>query len=237
MTARKAQISWFVVAGLVIAIIILLMSWLTYSMGFITKKPQEAVTSESELGKVHAYLESCEKGLAEDALILIGNHGGMTEPKKYLTIETNKVSSEALPTLEEIGQDAANYIDKRLERTCRPETATKKEVQTSRPKTSVTFNDKETRVETEWQVTLKAANSTEQSISMIRFSLPVRMKLLHETAMKDLGIQGTDLTSVESLDNIGVKKIIYENSIINLLVDHKSEIKDKPYKFFYAEKV
>lgn len=236
-TARKAQISWFVVLGLVFIIMLLLVSWLAYSTRFISKKPQQLVSSESEMEKVKTYLEGCEKELAEEALILIGNQGGKTSVDEYFEIDKNKVGivSDGFPSLEDISKDMAGYIDQKLARTCMPETVTKKTVETSRPKTSITFNDKETVVETDWEVTLTFENNTKQGINMVKFSLPARMKLLHETVVKDLEAAGTDLSFVDSLDKVDVKKISYDDKVLNVLVDHKSEINDKPYKFFYVQ--
>lgn len=237
MTARKAQISWFVVLGLVFLIMLLIVSWLAYSTRFISKKPQQVIASESELENVKTYLESCEKELAEEAFIIIGNQGGRIDVKDYFEVEGNKVGivSNGLPSLEDISKELASYIDKNLERKCVPETATKKTVETSRPKTSIVLNDKETVVETEWQVTLTFENNTKQSINTIKFSLPVRMKLLHEAVVKDLETPGTDLSFVNSLDKIDLKKIAYDDKILNILIDHKSEVKSQPYKFFYVE--
>ncbi|MDP2908039.1 MAG: hypothetical protein Q8O03_08975 [Nanoarchaeota archaeon] len=238
INARKAQISWFVVLGLVFLIMLALVSWLAYSTRFMSKKPQQLVASESELEKVKTYLESCEKELAENTLILIGNQGGKTSVEEFFEIDGNKVgivSIDSFSSLEDISKDVASYIDQKLARTCMPETVTKKTVETSRPKTSITFNDKETVVETDWEVTLTFENNTKQGIDMIKFSLPLRMKLLHETVVKDLETLGTDLNFVNSLDKVDVKKISYNDKVLNVLVDHKSEIKNKPYKFFYVE--
>lgn len=237
MIAKKAQISWFVVLGLVFLIMLALVSWLAYSTRFMSKKSQQVLASEDELENVQQYLVSCEKGLAEEALMLIGNQGGRTEVEDFFEIEGNKVSivSEGFPSLEEISKDVSAYIDQKLPRTCLPETVTKKEVKTSRPKTSITFNGKETVVETDWEVTLTFENNTKQGINMIKFSLPVRMKLIHETVTKDLETPGTDLSFVESLDKMDVKKILYPDNVLNIIIDHKSEVKNKPYKFFYAE--
>jgi uncharacterized membrane protein YqiK len=237
INARKAQISWFVVLGLVFLIMLLIVSWLAYSTRFISKKPQQLVTSESELEKVKTYLENCEKELAENTLILIGNQGGKIDVKDYSEIEGNKVGivSNSFPSLEDISKDVAGYIDQKLARTCMPETVTKKTVETSRPKTIVTFNDKETVVETDWEVTLTFENNTKQGINMVKFSLPVRMKPIHEAITKDLETPGTDLNFVDSLDKMDVKEIFYQDKIVNIIIDHKSKVKDKPYKFFYVE--
>ena len=237
INARKAQLSWFVVLGLVFLIMLLLVSWLAYSTRFISKKPQQLVASESELEKVKTYLEDCEKELAEDTLVLIGNQGGKIVVEDYFEVEGNKVGivSDGLSSLEDISKDVAGYIDQKLARTCMPETVTKKAVETSRPKTSITFNGKETVVETNWEVTLTFENNTKQGIDMLKFSLPVRMKLIHEAITKDLETPGTDLNFVDSLDNMDVKKVSYPDNILNIIIDHKSEVKDKPYRFFYAE--
>ncbi len=237
MTAKKAQISWFIVLGLVFLIMLLIVSWLAYSTRFMSKKPQQLVTSESELEKVKTYLEDCEKGLTEEALILVGNQGGKIDVEDYFEVEGNKVGivSDGLPSLEDISKDVAGYIDQKLTRTCMPEAVTKKTVETSRPKTSISFNDKETVVETDWEVTLTFENNTKQGIDMLKFSLPIRMKPIHEVVTKDLETSGTDLNLVDSLENMDVKKIFYENKVLNIIIDHKSKVKDKPYKFFYVE--
>lgn len=228
--AKKAQLSWFVVMGLVFLIIIGIISWLAYSTQFM-KKPSQILASEDMLSQVKVYLESCEKEIAEEALILIGNQGGKISPENYFKINNNKVSYE-LPSLEDISKDMANYIDKNL-RNCKAETITKKKVEISKPRTSIRFNDKETIVDVNWPTTLILENNTKHSIDSIKFSLPVRMKLIHETVQ---GLSSeTNLNFVDSLDSMDLKKVGYDDRVLGILVDHKSRIRDKPYKFFFVK--
>jgi len=219
--AKKAQLSWFVVMGLVFLVILAIVSWLAYSTQFI-KKPSQTLSAEEIISEAHAYLKSCELELTEEAFILIGNKGA---------------EQEGLPSLEEISKETAKYIDEKLARNCRAETVTKKEVTSELPNTKITFNDKETIIETDWTVTLTLENNTKHNIDVIKFSLPLRMKKVHEAVTKDLETSGTDLNFVNSLDNMDVKKIKYENHILNIVVDHKSYINNKPYKFFYVENI
>lgn len=226
--ARKAQLSWFVVLGIIFLIIILILSWLAYSSQF--SKSKQIILSEDEAGNVKSYLESCEKELIEEALILIGNQGGMVNPENFFEVENNKVALET-PSLEEISNDIEDYIDKNIVRKCNPETVTEKDVEVSRPKTEVSFNDKETVVEVAWPVTLFFENETEKTIGAIKTFVPVRMKLVHETVQ---GLEEkTNLNFVDSLDSMDVKKISYDGRILGIIVDHKSKVRDRPYKFFY----
>lgn len=229
--ARKAQLSWFVVMGVVFLIILAIISWLAYSTQFMKKPQQEILASEDMLSQVKFYLESCEKEIAEEALILVGNQGGKIRPENYFEINNNKVSYE-LPSLEDIGNDVASYMDKNL-RNCKAETVTKKEVETSKPKTSIRFNDKETTVEVNWPTTLILENNTKHSISSIKFSLPVRIKLVHET-VQELGLE-TNLNFVDSLDSMDLEKVSYDDKVLGILVDHKSKLRDKPFKFFFVK--
>lgn len=219
--AKKAQLSWFVVMGIVFLIILAVISWLAYSTQFM-KKSSQVLSAEEIISEAEAYLKSCELNLAEEAFIIIGNKGA---------------EQEGLPSLETISEEVAAYIDEKLARNCRAETVTKKEVTSELPKTKISFNDKETLIETDWLVTLTLENNTKHSIDVIKFSLPLRMKKVHEAVSKDLEDSGTDLNFVDSLDNMDVKKIDYGNHILNIVIDHKSYIKNKPYKFFYVENI
>ncbi len=218
ITARKAQISWFIVLGIVFIALLGILSWIAYNSSLYTK-PSQTLTSEETLNKVEEYLQSCEKTLAEEAFITIGNRG-----------------VEELPTLEEISREVSNYVDEKLEAECKAETVTKKQVIVSKPSTSIRFSDKETMINTGWEISLTIDNA-QYSIKEIKIALPLRMKLVHETVETDLTSPGTDLNFVNSLDNMDLKKIRSEDKITNILIDHKSKINDKPYKFFYTENI
>lgn len=217
MTAKRAQLSWFVAMGIIFLVILAIVSWLAYSTQLAAKKPSQTLSGEASIEQVKDYLQSCEQGIAEEAFIVIGNKG-----------------VEELPSLEDMAKEAAEYIDSNLTLICDAEIVTKKEVKTSRPKTSISFNDKETIIETEWPVTVTIGED-QHSITELKTSIPLRMKLIHEAVKKDLKNTGTDLNYLESLDKMDLKKIKSENKIINILIDHKSKVKNKPYKFFYVE--
>lgn len=241
MSARKAQLSWFIVLGLVFIIILALVSWLAYSTQSLGKKPQQVIASEDEFEKVKAYVEGCEKELAEEALMLIGNQGGRLSLGEFFEVEGNKVSivsSDSLPSLESISKDVADYMDENLARVCDTSKVTEKEVKASKPEAKIMFNNKESVFEVEWPIAVSFENSTEHIAGVTKFSLPVRMKLIHEAVARDLEVpEKTDLSFVESLDKMDARKVSYGDHVLSVIIDHKSEIKGRPYRFFYVENI
>lgn len=238
MIAKKAQLSWFVVLGLVFLIIIGIVSWLAYSTQFLAKKPQQVVASESDLNIVEQYVKGCEESLAEKALMLVGNQGGRVSPEEFLEFEGYKISiasKDSFPSLEGISREVATYMDENLAKECDVKSVTKKQVKYGKPSTKVAFKDKESVFETDWPVTVISDNNTKHSIGVIKLALPVRVNPLHEAVLKDLEEPGTDLSFAESLDSMDLKKMLYQDYVLNVLIDHKSKVLGKPYKFFYVE--
>lgn len=72
------------------------------------------------------------------------------------------------------------------------------------------FNNKESVFEVEWPIAVSFENSTEHIAGVTKFSLPVRMKLIHDAVAQDLeSPEKTDLSFVESLDKMDVRKVSY----------------------------
>lgn len=239
---KKAQLSWFVVMGLVLLVVLALVSWLAYSTNML-ERPQEIVSADEETNNVKSYLESCEQDLAEEAFMLIGNNGGKTVLENYfqrenIAIEIAYDNGIKLPSLSEINRGMTNYINKQIVRKCDPRTVTKKEVTVSQPRTQIEFDERETVITINWQITISFDNNTKHNIEMVRSRVPVRMRKVYEAIQEDLkSPYKTNLKFIETLDNMDIKKIGYEDAIVNIIVDHKSKIRNKPFKFFYVAKI
>jgi len=123
-------------------------------------------------------------------------------------------------------------------RKCNPSFVTKKEIKTSTPHTDVSFSQSGTIVETKWEIRLILENTTESVSDVIKLSLPIRMDLIYSTIIEDLENQGvTNLNKIAQYDGIDLREIMQDDKVINIMIDHKSPINTKPYKFFYVEKL
>lgn len=86
-----------------------------------------------------------------------------------------------------------------------------------------------------WPVTIQFDNNTKRGFDVTKFDLPIRIGRIHDTISQDLiNFDETDLTEIETYDKIDIKKVKQENNIIAVLIDHKSKVNNKPYRFFYA---
>lgn len=242
ITAKKGQASWFVAIGLVILIVMLILTYVGFSMNFLQKEGKQQVTADQQMQNLQSYIESCELSLAQEAFIKIGNQGGKITPQDYFAIGKNKIEiaydgEKKLTTLEDIAKDIEKYFQMNLARFCKPEKAIEKPVESStRIQTKINFNDKETIMKITWPVTVTFENNTKKIISETTINIPIRMKTIHEAITKDLEEPyKTNLNFVDTLDHMDMKAILYPDDILNFIIDHKSKIGNRPYKFFYVE--
>lgn len=243
-TAKKGQVSWFVAIGLVLLIVILLLTYVGFSLNFFSKEAKQQITADQQMQNLQSYIESCELSLAQEAFIKIGNQGGKIITQNYFAIGKNKIEiaydgEQKLSTLEDIAKDIEKYFQMNLARFCKPEKAIEKPVESStRIQAKINFNDKETIMEITWPVTVTFENNTKKIIDKTTINIPIRMKTIHEAITQDLkDPYTTNLNFVDSLDNMDIKAILYPDDILNFIIDHKSQINNRPYKFFYVEKV
>ena len=237
--AKKGQFSWFVALGMVLFIILAISLWIFLGLNQGGNQSDKILT-EKELSKVKDYIQSCEKNVAEQAIAILGIQGGTITPTNYLEINQNKIEyahdkNIVFPSLEIMSKEASNYISEKILEECNPANATKRDVIAYNISTQVKMLSDNVMVAINWPITIQFDNNTRKGFDVTKFDLPIRMGRIHDTISQDLiRYDETDLTEIETYDKIDIKKVKQENNIIAVLIDHKSKINNKPYRFFYA---
>lgn len=237
--AKKGQFSWFVALGMVLFIILAISLWIFLGLNQGGNQSDKILTEE-ELSKVKDYIQRCEKNIAEEAIAILGVQGGTITPTNYLDINQNKIEYAydkgiTFPSLEKMSREASNYISENVPDVCNPINATKRNVIAHNISTEVKMLSDSVMVTINWPITIQFDNNTKKGFDVTKFDLPSRMGRIHDTISHDLiNYDETDLTEIETYDKTDIKKVEQENNIIAVLIDHKSKINNKPYRFFYA---
>ncbi len=82
MKPKKSQITIFIILGLMLVIII--------AIFFIIKKPPEPQIIDEE--NPQAFIDSCTKQAVEEALVLLGEQGGDTNPKGSIKYKNKEIT-------------------------------------------------------------------------------------------------------------------------------------------------
>ncbi len=240
MYAKKGQIVWFVISGVFIMILFFLIFWLFSSLKQTSAKE---ITTEEEFQNIKNFVLSCEQGIAEEAITILGRQGGRIYPENYLEINRNRIEYSyynnmiTLPNIEAMQKEAERYINNKMFQLCNPSNATERNVTRSRITTQVKMNYDNILIETRWPITVFFDNNTQKSFESIKFQMPIRMLRIYEAVRRDLENPfETNLDYIETFDKMDFKKIKHKQDILNVIIDHNSEAKNKPYRFFYAIK-
>ena len=237
--AKKGQFSWFVALGMVLFTILAISLWIFLGLNQGGNQSDKILTEE-ELSKVKDYTQSCEEGITEEAIAILGVQGGTITPTNFLEINQNKIEYAydkkiVFPSLDMMSKEASNYISEKILVECNPANATKRDVTTYNISTEVKMLSDNVMVTINWPVTIQFDNNTKRGFDVTKFDLPIRIGRIHDTISQDLiNYDETDLTEIETYDKIDIKKVKQENNIIAVLIDHKSKGNNKPYRFFYA---
>lgn len=236
-TARKGQVTAFVILGGVILLLILLVIGLKPL--FVKNESGGKVALASQAEDVKSYIDRCLKELAEDGLVEMGAHGGVISPEEGLTTFYSKISyayngKKTFPEIQALEKELSNYVSDNMRKRCDLTVFKDLEVtENNRVRVETSFKDT-VMISMYWLVTVRKANMTFE-YKEFKTELPVRMEKVWEitnTIIADP--KKAELESyLSNLEDVVINRYAHEGlQSVYMIRDYKSEIKDKDYYIF-----
>ena len=245
---NKAQLTTFVVLGIVILVIIGLFF---AAKNAVTEKTAEEEAREiigTPLQPVRVFVDECVKQAAEDALVLVGMHGGyisFPEGIKTVVLDENPIAywyyegDDIRPYQTAIEEQIDSYIDEKLN-ICIKGFADFAGVTSGSAKTKTSIADKSVVVNVDYPVELKQEENS-YKMSKFRVELPVRLGMMIEdiNSVVDMELILNNEIDLTYLSELIMNFDIYrpaEDILIYGAYDVESLVNGRPYGFVFANK-
>ncbi|MBI2546084.1 hypothetical protein HYV81_02805 [Candidatus Woesearchaeota archaeon] len=237
MKKTKAQLSIFIVLGVLILIFLFIVFYYIYSS---YASPDRL---KFERSSIASYMQACVDKTSSDALKLAGRQGLYTAPKDALANVSYllKGNLNKLPSQQAIEQDLSRYVEQHL-LACLGNFAEFEQLEWSvsyeQPKASASMNLNDVSFSVSFPVNVKQQDLT---ISLNQFSVKQDIRLLYlyriiekmlATLQAEQAIDLTDMTNY----NINLTVFPYQNASVYALEDPEHMISGKPYLVMFAVK-
>jgi hypothetical protein len=243
MRAKKAQVTLFIMVGIIILLLTLLM--------ILALKPKKIelkhhVEKPIELQPLKSYVESCIKDIAIPGIYLLGVQGGYIYPPNN-ALETDYTivgygyyeGANTLPSIQEMQTQISRYIDNALPLCTNFSIFKEFGVKAGKVNTKTTILENEITIEVYYPLTTVQEHASGK-IDTFLLTLPVRLGHIHKVANeivnKEIGDpEWIDLTFLSGFDT-SVSIVPYdETTFIHSITDNVSKLTE-PYVFLFANK-
>ena len=233
---KKAQVTWFIIMGIVIFMILLLVIY--YTNSYI---PARRLSFDKS--SISSYIQSCVDKTSQDGLRLLGNQGLYINPQQYTTgqkisylLKDNKI---LVPSKEAIEQDLSSYIEHNLLTCLNNFSEFGKNAWTvsyEQPQVAASLNIQDVSLKVKFPVNVKKQDAI---ISINDFSTSEDIKLLklYDIISRIIAAQqqekALDLTEL-TRHAINLTIFPYNNATIYVAEDPSSILINKPYTIMFA---
>ena len=237
-TAKKGQITAFVILGGVILFLFFLVLYLKPS--FIQGGAGSKIELAHQAEDVNKYIHDCVRGLAEDGLVEMGMHGGYISPEDYFAAFYSEVGyaynkGKTFPEIEVLEEELSAYIENNLKRKCDLNTFKDNlEIsESNRVKTKSAFKNN-VIVDVSWYVDVRKDNNTFK-YKNYKVEIPVRMgkiwEITNNIIQNPKKAESEDY--IKSLEDVTINRYGHERlQSVYMIRDYKSKIKNKDYYIF-----
>jgi hypothetical protein len=236
-TNKKAQISFFIVIGIVLILLIAFFYILAEGL------PKGL---RSEEYNVQSIAENCLKQVSQDSIIVFGKQGGKIELEQpyFEPLQTSYLllnGTNRVPTIEQAEQELAVYVEQNLNLCIKDFDALKSQgitvKEVSKPDVKVVIAEKNVIFRLDYPLK-ETKGSTETTYSEFSpHSEELRLKPILETAEKivqsEIGNDGKIDLSIETPNNVIF--FPYTKKLVAVIEDPSYSINGKPYKFVFAQ--
>ncbi len=240
MGQKKAQITLFILIGLVILFLVLLLLY-----GLRKEQPEEQLELQFDRATINNFIVDCLKDTSEKGLVIIGKQGGYLDPKSYITSEKYKIAylydlkTSKVPSKKAVEVDLAGYIDENMLICLKNFADFERQgwrVTYEAPKSTVQLNERDITVTQQFLVSVQ--KETALTFDEFSTSVPVRMLyLLNITneivAFHQAEPEWTDLTALSEHD-VDITIFPYKKKLMYSIKDPQSSIKSESYLFNFA---
>jgi len=203
-----------------------------------------------EIRPVNTFVESCLKSTAEDALIFVGQQGG------YYDLPYNSIdeyvyyfaaNKSYFPKKETIENEISKYINEMLP-FCTQNFASFSDFQISANpsaiKTETKILDRTVKFNIKWPCQIKKSDSV-YNLNEFSIEIPSRLNTIYNVAGNMTSQQLKDFSSIclSCLTKFALDNDLYinmedydETTVLFIITDDQTQIKNQPYEFIFANK-
>jgi len=234
---KKGQVTYFLIFGIILLIVILFLIYLNYSSSYSSSK---RLTFDKS--SIASYIQSCVDKTSLDGLVLVGRQGLYLEPKEFVS---NKISfllrngKLLLQSKGNIESELSVYVQDNLLNCLENFQAFKSnlwEVFYENPRIEASINLDDVSFSVKFPVNVKREELT-ISISDFNAKHEIRLFYLYDLINKILDTQlnehALDLTELTNY-NINLTIFPYQDSLIYAIEDTDSLVLGKPYLVMFA---
>jgi len=253
MANRKGQITIFLIIGMILLISAGLLFYLNSQL--TEKEIEKSVEMPSNVLPIKNYVESCIKSVGEEAILWIGEHGGYYNLPKYSTKDyfTNTayyfyIDSNIMPSKERVEEELSEYMDKQIY-FCLDNFSVFKEqgfqIEKEESNTTVIIRQKDVLFQINLPLTIKKQDSLTEIKEFKKSIDSIRLKTIYDVSklIIDEQMQNFDSVCLSCIVNHGIENDLYvdmerlgNDSIVFIISDNNSLVKNEPYKFIFANK-
>jgi len=238
---KRGQVTLFIIIAIIIVAAVIL------SIFAYRNNQQKKALTAKEFLPVEQAMQDCTKETAEDALILAGFQGGYTLTPTANSLETDFADisyffyegRSTAPSIETIKQELEGFVNETLPACLESLNLNQFGLSYEEPKTDVTISNEAVLFDVSWPVTAKKAGATVE-FEKSSAQLNVRLNDIYNTALDLANKTGSrnmiPLTNTLKTD-FNVTMATYDsNTLIYMISDSNSSVKDEPYNFWFAIK-
>lgn len=246
MQSKKAQITIFILIGLILVISIALFLYMRTS--------QEVTTSEviqpSELQPIKVYVELCLKESLKNALISIGIRGGYYEVPSpsivsyYIEVPYYFYEESIMPGTETIQDEISNYINLALPACLYNLSQFPYETELGEISPDTTITENSVIVKLDYPITVKIGEST-SIISDFYTEFLIELKKMYNISSEIIKkhmeepeyLHLSDILKLSIDNDVEINYVHEENStIVYTIINNNSRINNEPYFYSFAIK-
>lgn len=241
---KKAQLTPFILLGLIILIAFIVMFYLSSFVASNNKQNEELVFNKAT---VDNYVTTCLEKVSADALTLLGKQGGHIYPQNYLATPNYYVSYLSnngvndVPSIEQMQNELSVYINENLNSLClenfEPFKKQRWDVLYGDIKTTASINIKSVTFDLKLPVTIR---QDESFITAEDFTITHELRLTYilgtVNQIVNSLIENSNWIDMTLLSGFDLDFTIFPYNTVPVfsIIDEKSLINQEPYQFMFA---
>ena len=242
---KRAQISIFIIIGLLLVIISILFFFL--SSGSAESKTFTQVQTTTNTKPIQSFVQDCVDKQLPIAIFKLGIHGGYMEPEHvysgdfFDTSYLYYIDKNLSPTIDDLEHSISFYMDNTLPTECSLEIFEFHDIKVGEIKTTTQIGSNKVLVDIDWPIIIKNNDET-TTINEFSSSHDINLKQTQSLVKEIVEKQSQDPDLLDIYFylspgyNISMVPDNNDNDLVYFIKDLESEVLDEPFMFIFAMK-
>ncbi len=242
---RKAQVTTFVIVGVVILFIV---GTLIYTQAIRKDSGSKAVVGimrAQHVDQVYKFVESCVKEVVPEGLFLLGAQGGYVKlPADALQTEEGKIAfffkagQPSVPSLEVINSQMALFVRENLPKCTDFAKFPGMQITPSQISTESIFSNKDSIVKVKFPLSIAKDGTTSRLDDEYVVKLPVRFRYVYEKAREIVAMEVKDSENIDLVllleTDLDINIIPQGDNLVYAITDKSSLVEEVPFTLMFA---